>query len=141
MNMVTQEAKKRQAVVKLANRRGKSFASRMYGVSLSSVKRWCKRYDGTWRSLAERSHRPKSHPKQHRPDEEEIIRRAFKEKFPRYGLNFRYKTAESLASACTAAVARLFFLVRPKGLEPPTFRTGNRMYVLFRVLQSNGYND
>ncbi len=40
MNMITQEARKRQAVVKLARRKGKSFAARMYGVSLSSVKRW-----------------------------------------------------------------------------------------------------
>ena len=55
MNRITQEAKKRQGVVKLANRKGKSFASRVYGVSLSSVKRWCKRYDGSWQSLAERS--------------------------------------------------------------------------------------
>ena len=62
MNRITQEAKKRQGVVKLANRKGKSFASRVYGVSLSSVKRWCKRYDRSWQSLAERSHRPLSHP-------------------------------------------------------------------------------
>ena len=62
MNRITQEAKKRQGVVKLANRKGKSFASRVYGVSLSSVKRWCKRYDGSWQSLAERSHRPLSPP-------------------------------------------------------------------------------
>ena len=65
MNIITQEAKKRQAVVKAANPKGKSFASRKYGVSLSSVKRWCKRYDGTWQSLKERSHRPHSHPKRH----------------------------------------------------------------------------
>ena len=66
MNMITQEAKKRQAVVKCAAKRGKSYAAAKYGVSLSSVKRWSKRYDGTWQSLSERSHRPKSHPKQHR---------------------------------------------------------------------------
>ena len=53
MNIITQEAKKRQAVVKTAIRKGKSEASRIYGVSLSSVKRWCKRYDGTWQSLAD----------------------------------------------------------------------------------------
>ena len=72
MNRITQEAKKRQGVVKLANRKGKSFASRVYGVSLSSVKRWCKRYDGSWQSLAERSHRPLSHPKRHSAAEEDI---------------------------------------------------------------------
>lgn len=48
MNILTQEAKKKQAVVKYADQKGKSKASRKYGVSLSSVKRWCKRYDGTW---------------------------------------------------------------------------------------------
>ena len=72
MNIITQEAKKRQAVVKLANRKGKSYASRKYGVSLSSVKRWCKRYDGTWQSLAEKSHRPHSHPKRHTANDEAI---------------------------------------------------------------------
>ena len=60
MNRITQEAHKRQAVVKLAIKKGKKFASENYGVSLSSVKRWSKRYDGTWQSLAERSHRPLS---------------------------------------------------------------------------------
>ncbi len=48
MNRITQEARKRQAVVKLASRKGKRYAAEKYGVSLSSVKRWCKRYDGTW---------------------------------------------------------------------------------------------
>jgi transposase InsO family protein len=85
MNRITQEARKRQAAVKLALKKGKSFASRMYGVSLSSVKRWAKRYDGTWQSLAERSHRPKSHPKRQTEAEEEIIIQAFREKFFRYG--------------------------------------------------------
>ena len=39
MNIITQEAKKKQAVVESAIRKGKSEASRRYGVSLSSVKR------------------------------------------------------------------------------------------------------
>ena len=85
MNMITQEAKKRQAVVKTAERKGKSYASAKYGVSLSSVKRWSKRYDGTWQSLAERSHRPKSHPKRHTTEEESKILEAFKAEFQRYG--------------------------------------------------------
>ena len=34
MNIITQEAKKKQAVVKFAKKNGKSAASRMYGVSL-----------------------------------------------------------------------------------------------------------
>ncbi len=93
MNIITQEAKKRQGVVKLALRKGKSFASRMYGVSLSSVKRWCKRYDGTWQSLKEKSHRPNSHPKRHTSEEEELIRKCFLEKYLRYGWDGVYDEA------------------------------------------------
>ena len=44
MNIIAQEAKKRQAVVKLANRKGKSYASRMYGVSLSQ----CQQLKRNW---------------------------------------------------------------------------------------------
>jgi transposase InsO family protein len=90
MNILTQEARRRQGVVKLALRKGKSFAARMYGVSLSSVKRWCKRYDGHWKSLLERSHRPKSHPNQQTADEEKMIEIAFKAKYYRYGLDGVY---------------------------------------------------
>ena len=85
MNIITQEARKRQAVVKLSLRKGKSFAGRIYGVSLSSVKRWCKRYDGTWQSLKEKSHKPDSHPKRHAEEEEKLIKKCFKENYLRYG--------------------------------------------------------
>ena len=85
MNIITQEAKKKQAVVKYANKNGKSKASRVYGVSLSSVKRWCKRYDGTWKSLVEKSHRPHSHPNRHTEREERQIKNSFKKCYARYG--------------------------------------------------------
>ena len=84
MNKITQEARSRQAVVKLAMKKGKSFAAKKYGVSLSSVKRWCKRYDGTWQSLKEHSHRPKSHPRQHTVQGEKLIRDALNKSFFRY---------------------------------------------------------
>ncbi len=114
MNMITQEAKKRQSVVKLANRKGKSFASRMYGVSLSSVKRWVKRYDGTLQSLEERSHRPKSHPKQHTPEEEELIRQAMKSKYFRYGWDGAYD--EALATGYTRSFSGMVYAARRIGL-------------------------
>ena len=78
MNLLTQEAKKSQAVVKYSVKNGKSKASRKYGVSLSSVKRWCKRYDGTWQSLVEKSHRPHSNPNRHTPKEERQIKTRLK---------------------------------------------------------------
>ncbi len=85
MNIITQEARKKQAIVKYAEKNGKSSASRMYGVSLSSVKRWSKRYDGTWQSLLEKSHRPHSHPNRHTPREERQINNSFKKCYRRYG--------------------------------------------------------
>jgi transposase InsO family protein len=71
--------------VKHARKAGKSAAARKYGVSLSSVKRWSKRYDGSWQSLLERSHRPHSHPRQHTREEEAKISQAFTSRFLRYG--------------------------------------------------------
>lgn len=85
MKRIAQEARRRQVVVRYAEKHGKSKAARQYGVSLSSVKRWAKRYDGTWQSLCERSHRPHSHPKQHTPEEEAAIRAAFSKAYLRYG--------------------------------------------------------
>lgn len=85
MKRLAQEARIRQGVVHYAEKHGKSEAARKYGVSLSSVKRWSKRHDGTWQSLQERSHRPNSHPRQHSETEETAIRQAFVKAYARYG--------------------------------------------------------
>ena len=53
MSILTQEARKKQEIVKQAIKNGKSGTSRKYGVSLSTLKRWCKKYDGTWQSMLE----------------------------------------------------------------------------------------
>ena len=104
MNRISQEARKRQAVVKLARRKGKSYAAQMYGVSLSSVKRWDKRYDGKdWRSLKERSHRPHHHPRQHTDAEDMIISKAFRKKYERYGWDGVY--AEAKANGYTRSLS------------------------------------
>ena len=111
MNIVTQEARKRQAVVKLARRKGKSFAAHTYGVSLSSVKRWDKRYDGKdWRSLVERSHRPHSHPKRHTESEEMIISKAFWKKYERYGWDGVY--AEAKANGYTRSLSGMIYAAK-----------------------------
>ena len=96
MDMIAQEARKRQAVVKLARRKGKRFAAQTYGVSLSSVKRWDKRYDGTdWRSLKEGSHRPHHHPRQHTEAEEMTISKAFWKQYERYGWDGVFSEAKT----------------------------------------------
>lgn len=131
MNIITQEARKRQSVVKLANRKGKSIASRIYGVSLSSVKRWCKRYDGTWQSLVERSHRPHNHPYKQTEAEENIIRAAFKEKYFRYGWDGMFaeiveKGYRRSLSGMIYAARRIGLVGEAKGKKPP--RKNDRRY-------------
>lgn len=115
MNILSQEARKRQAVVKLANRKGVSFAAEKYGVSRSSVKRWKKRYDGTWKSLVERSHRPNSHPRQHTETEEMIISKAFWKKYRRYGWYGVYEEAKE--NGYTRSLSGLIYAAKRLGLE------------------------
>ena len=111
MNILSQEARKRQAVVKLANRKGTSFAAEKYGVSRASVKRWKKRYDGKdWRSLLERSHRPHSHPKRHTEEEEMIISKAYWEKYARYGWDGVY--AEARANGYTRSLSGMIYAAK-----------------------------
>ena len=126
MNILTQEARKRQSVVKLARRKGKSYAARIYGVSLSSVKRWDSRYDGKdWRSLLERSHRPHSHPKQHTEKEEMILSKAFWSKQERYGWDGMY--AEAKANGYTRSLSGMIYAAKRLNLvEKSKKKAGKR---------------
>lgn len=89
MNILTQEARKRERIVKFFRKKGASKASRYYGVCRSSIYRWNDRYDGSWRSLLERSHKPHSCPTQHTKKEERQIRNSFT-LFDRYGYDGVY---------------------------------------------------
>ena len=127
MNILSQEARKRQAVVKLARRKNKSFAAQKYGVSLSSVKRWDKQYDGKdWRSLLERSHRPHSHPRQHTEAEEMIISKAFWKKYARYGWDGVY--AEAKANGYTRSLSGMIYAAKRLGLTAQVKRRPPRRH-------------
>ena len=128
MNILAQEARKRQAVVKLARKKGKSFAARKYGVSLSSVKRWDKKYDGKdWRSLQEKSHRPHSHPKQHTEEEEMIISKAFWKKFERYGWEGVY--TEAKANGYTRSLSGMIYAAKRLDLVEKRKRKAPRHHI------------
>lgn len=130
MNMITQKARKKQAVVKYAEKSGKSSASRMYGVSLSSIKRWCKRYDGTWQSLLERSHRPNSHPKRHTAKEEKQIKNSFRKCYARYGWDGVY--SDLLRKKYTRSFSGMVYAPKRMGLteqkKPPKKSREQRRY-------------
>ncbi len=130
MNMITQKARKKQAVVKYAEKSGKSSASRMYGVSLSSIKRWCKRYDGTWQSFLERSHRPNSHPKRHTAKEEKQIKNSFRKCYARYGWDGVY--SDLLRKKYTRSFSGMVYAAKRMGLteqkKPPKKSREQRRY-------------
>ena len=103
----------------------------MYGVSLSSVKRWCKRYDGSWQSLKEKSHRPNSHPRQHTAREEEMIREAVRQSYFRYGWEGAYMAAKE--DGYSRSYSGFIYAAKRLGLcggkqEKPNIRKSDRRY-------------
>ena len=73
MNKITQTARYRQSLIEYAKKHGVTAAAVKYRTYRQYIYRWMKRYDGTLKSLEDRSHRPHSHPKQHRPEEIRLI--------------------------------------------------------------------
>ena len=74
MNKITQDMQFRQSLLRYASKYGVTKAAIRYKVNRQYVYRWQRRYDGTWESLKDRSHRPKSHPNQHTDAELKLIR-------------------------------------------------------------------
>ena len=73
MNKITQTMQYRQSLILYAKKHGVTKAAIRYRTNRQYIYRWMKRYDGTLQSLADRSHRPHSHPKQHRTEEIKLI--------------------------------------------------------------------
>ena len=75
MTSITSDAHFRQRVIQYAEKKGVTKAADRYRVSRNSIYRWKNRYDGSWQSLKERSHRPHHHPAEHTQEEYDLIRR------------------------------------------------------------------
>lgn len=75
MNSIASEAHFRQRVVRYSNKHGVSQAGNRFRRSRQAIYEWRARYDGNWKSLMDRSHRPKSHPNQHTEEEKLLILR------------------------------------------------------------------
>ena len=73
MNKITQTARYRQSLIHYAQKNGVTAAAIRYRTNRQYIYRWMKRYDGTLQSLEDRSHRPHSHPRQHKPEEIKLI--------------------------------------------------------------------
>ena len=73
MNKITQTMRFRQAAIEYSLKHGVTQAAIRYHINRQYIYRWRKRYDGTLQSLADRSHRPHSHPNQHTQEEIKLI--------------------------------------------------------------------
>jgi hypothetical protein len=73
MNKITQDMRYRQSLIEYSYKHGVTKAAIKYKTNRQYIYRWRRRYDGTLRSLAERSRRPHSHPNQHNQSELKLI--------------------------------------------------------------------
>ena len=69
------EARFRQRVIRYSEKHGVTAASIRHRRSRQAIYEWRAKYDGHWKSLIDRSHRPKSHPNQHTEEEKLLILR------------------------------------------------------------------
>ena len=71
--IITSSAHFRQRVIKKSYKSGVTFASNYYHVSRNVIYEWRHKWDGTVKSLRDRSHRPHHHPNEHTESEKEMI--------------------------------------------------------------------
>ena len=115
MDSITQDMKYRYSLMKYAEKYGVSRASRKYDKSRSYIYFWRKRFDGTIESLACRSRRPHSHPKQHTPEEMKLIQK-MRRRNPKLGIIELWARLKSRGySRC---VESLWRVLRREGLLP-----------------------
>jgi len=74
---IASEARYRQRVVKYSLKHGVTQAGIRFRRSRQAIYEWRGKWDGHWKSLVERSHRPHSHPKQHTEEEKKLILRHY----------------------------------------------------------------
>lgn len=126
MNIVTRKAKKRQRIIEYSIKHGKSAAAKKYNEPLSNIKRWSKRYDGTWQSLKDKSRQPHSHPNQHTLEEESLICEVWTE-HGRKGIDYVYCILVQ-KKGYTRSQSGLFHALRRLGLIQKTKKKGRRNY-------------
>lgn len=79
MERITQEAHNRQRMLMyFESGHSATETALRYHVSRKTVYKWYKRWDGTWKSLVDRSHRPHRSPRAHTEEEIRLIRRLAK---------------------------------------------------------------
>jgi len=75
MTSIASEAKYRQRVIRYSQKHGVTKAADRFRRSRQAIYEWRAKYDGSWKSLIDKSHRPRSHPNQHTEEEKQLILR------------------------------------------------------------------
>ena len=83
MDSITQDILYKQSVVKYSFKYGVTKAAIKFKMHRKTIYRWREKYDGTAKSLKNKSRRPHSHPNQHTEEEIKIIK------------NYKYKNKET----------------------------------------------
>ena len=74
MTSLASKAHFRQRVIRYSEKHGVTKADR-FRISRNAIYEWKAKYDGNWKSLQDRSHRPHHHPAEHTQEEYDLIRR------------------------------------------------------------------
>ena len=75
MNSITQDILFKQSVVEYSLKHGETEAAIRYKQHRKTIYRWREKYDGTRKSLINKSRRPHSHPNQHTQEEIKMIKK------------------------------------------------------------------
>ena len=75
MNSITQDIIFKQSVVEYSLKHGVTAAAKRYKQHRKTIYRWREKYDGTRKSLVNKSRRPHSHPSQHTAEEIAMIKK------------------------------------------------------------------
>ena len=128
MSKITQDMRFKQAVIEYSFNHGVTKAAIRYKTSRQNIYRWRKKYDGTVRSLADRSHRPHSHPNQHTETEIKLIK-DMRRRNPHAGLVvFWVKLCQRGYSRSISGLYRVLRRIDGKPIKLPNPKKKNKPY-------------
>jgi len=128
MNKITQDMRFKQVVIEYSFKHGVTQAAIRYKTSRQNIYRWRQKYDGTVRSLANRSHRPHSHPNQHTEEEIALVRN-MRRRNPHAGLVvFWVKLRQRGYTRSISGLYRLLRRIDGKPLKLPNPKRESKPY-------------
>lgn len=75
MISLSSKAHFRQRVIRYSEKYGVTKAANRFRISRNAIYEWKAKYDGSWKSLIDKSHRPHHHPMEHSQEEYNLIKR------------------------------------------------------------------